>query len=100
MNLHGVQGSVQADGPFTAAGILRNKKVLLRERKRHTDRIVLSTPYAVLSRGGGGGVGTLGRGVGTLDEGGRYLGCGGRYLGWGLGGGRYLGQGVGTLDGG
>ena len=71
---------------------LFNKKVLLRERKRHTDRSVSSTPYAVLSWGGGGGrylgwggrylrpgrgVGTLDGGVGTLD--------GGRYLGWGVG---------------
>ena len=31
-----------------------NKKVYLRERKRHTDRGVSSTPYAVLSGGGGG----------------------------------------------
>ena len=31
----------------------RNKKVLLRERKRHTDRSVSITPYAVLSRGAG-----------------------------------------------
>ena len=30
-----------------------NKKVLLRERKRHTDRSVSSTPNAVLSRGVG-----------------------------------------------
>ena len=30
---------------------MRNKKVLLRERKRHTDRGVSSTPSAVLSRG-------------------------------------------------
>ena len=37
---------------------LLNKNVLLRERKRHTDRGVSSTPYAVLSRGR---VGTLGR---------------------------------------
>ena len=41
-----------------------NKKVLLRERKRHTDRCVSSTPSAVLSRSGrylgwGWGVGTL-----------------------------------------
>ena len=34
---------------------LLDKKVLLRERKRHTDRSVSSTPYAVLSRGGEGG---------------------------------------------
>ena len=31
-----------------------NKKVLPRERKRHTTRCVSSTPSAVLSRGGGG----------------------------------------------
>ena len=31
---------------------LLNKNVLLREPKRHTDRGVSSTPYAVLSRGG------------------------------------------------
>ena len=63
-----------------------NKKVLLRERKRHTDHSISSTPYAVLSGGlvpwlGGGqvpwgtpsphpnldgDVGTLGGGVGTL----------------------------------
>ena len=30
--------------------ISQSKKVLLRERKRHTDRSVSSTPYAVLSR--------------------------------------------------
>ena len=81
-----------------------NKKVLLGERKRHTDRGIWSTPYAVLLWGGGvrylgqgsrylgggvgtliGGVGTLARGVGTLTVGGgiRYLGRGGRYLGWG-----------------
>ena len=34
-----------------------NKKVLLRERNRHTDRGVSSTPYTVLS--GGEGVGTF-----------------------------------------
>ena len=31
-----------------------NQKVLLRERKRHTDLSVSSTPYAVLSGMGGG----------------------------------------------
>ena len=60
---------------------LFNKKVLLRERKRHTDRSVSSTPYAVISSGGGG----------------RYLGWGGRYLRPGVG---TLDRGEGTLDGG
>ena len=94
-----------------------NKKVLLRERKRHTDRNVSSTPYAVLYRGylpwpegdgvptlAGGGVPTLarGRGVPTLAGEG-YLPWPGRgrgtYLCWG-GGERYLpwlGGGVPTL---
>ena len=64
--------------------ITSNKKVLLRERKRHTDRSVSSTPYAVLSRGTGGEVGTLGYPLPPV------LTClGGR--------GTYLGQGVGTL---
>ena len=54
---------------------MTNNKVLLRERKRHTE--VLSTPNAVLSWGGGG-ASTLGyplpplgpgRGVGTLAGG-------------------------------
>ena len=35
----------------------RNKKVLLRERKRHTDRGISSTPSVVLYWGGGGGGG-------------------------------------------
>ena len=34
-----------------------NKKVLLRERKRHTDRRVASTRYAAPAGGGGGGGG-------------------------------------------
>ena len=104
-----------------------NKKVLLREQKRHTDYSVSSTPLAVLSQGEGGrylgvplphldlarGIGTLGRGLGTLrypapplgpGQGGRYLVGGGRYLGVPPllvetlpGGGRYLGQGIGAL---
>ena len=50
-----------------------NKKVLLRERKRHTARHVASTHYAVPVGGGGGG--TYPRwGVPTL--GGTYLGRG------------------------
>ena len=64
-----------------------NKKVLLRERKRHTDRGVSSTPSAVLS--GGRGVPTLAGGVPTLAGGylpwpwGTYLGRrGGGYLPW------------------
>ena len=36
-----------------------NKKVLLRERKRHTDRGVSSTPSGVLYWGGGGGTPSL-----------------------------------------
>ena len=76
-------------------------KVLLRERKRHTNYGVSSTPSAVLSQGGG----TLERGVGTLG----YplphwnLDGGGRYPGVPLPPqdlareGNYLGQGVGTL---
>ena len=56
-----------------------DKKVLLRERKRHTNRGISSTPYAVL----------FGE-VSTLD--------GGRYLGVPLPLGTW--QGVGTLDGG
>ena len=65
-----------------------NKKVLLRERKRHTDRGVSSTPHAVLSGGaptlvgGGGVVPTLARGY-LLWLGGTYLGWGGTDLGWG-----------------
>ena len=51
---------------FMEPNMSKNKKVILRERKRHTDRGVSSTPYAVLSRGGGR---YLGWGVGTL----RYL---------------------------
>ena len=78
---------------------LPSKKVLLRECKRHTDRSISSTPYAV-------GVCILGYppvlpgwGVGTLGA--RYLGVspsrpdqGGRYLEVppsGPGGDRYLG---------
>ena len=53
---------------------MTNKKVLLHERKRRTDRGLSSTPSAVLSRGGGGGrflggaggLGTLAGEVGTL----------------------------------
>ena len=46
--------------PHRVTNIYSNKKVLLRERKRHTDRSVSSTPSAGLSRGvptsaGGGG---------------------------------------------
>ena len=36
----------------TVWNVLFNKKVLLRERKRHTDRGISSTPSAVLSLGG------------------------------------------------
>ena len=75
-----------------------NKKVLLRERKRHTDRRVASTRYAVpVGRGGvptlgwggggtysGGGGGTYsGGGVPTLGGGGTYSGGGGTYPRWG-----------------
>ena len=64
-----------------------NKKVLLCERKRHTDRGVSSTPYGALS--GGGGVPTL--------AGGGYLPWQGvTYPGWGT----CPGQGVPTLAGG
>ena len=79
--------------------ISSNKKLLLRERKRHTDRDVSSTPSAVLSQG----VGTLGypspcqdlaRGV-VPWPGSRYLGVPpppiGTWPGRYLGGGRYLG---------
>ena len=60
-----------------------NKKVLLRERKRHTNRRVASTPYAVPVGGGGG----------------RYLPwVGGGYLPWV--GCTYPGWGVPTLGGG
>ena len=79
---------------------MENKKVLLREHKRHTDRGV-STPTAALSGGvgtylGGGGVYPpgwvsiyLGWGVPTLPRVGNppvltWLG-GGTYLGWGRG---------------
>ena len=73
---------------------LNNKKVLLRERKRHTDRRVASTRYAVLVGGGtylGGWVPTLGGGGGT------YPRWGGTYPGWGV---PTLGRGVPTLGGG
>ena len=79
-----------------------NKKVLLRERKRHTDRGIRSTPSAALS----GLVPTLAGGGGTyLGQGVPYLGVPpiltwlGWYLAWlggtylGRGGGTYLGQG-------
>ena len=45
---------------------MTNKKVLLRERKRHTARCVANTPYVVLTGyppGGGGGPGTPPGGV-------------------------------------
>ena len=89
--------------------MLKYKKVPLHERKRHTDHGLSSTPYAVLSRGGGtlagGGIGSLGyplphwtwlRGVGTLAGGVRYIRVPPPPVrpGWGV---RYLGQGVGTL---
>ena len=69
--------------------IIINKKVLLRERKRHTDRSVTSTPYAVLSRGGG--VTYLGPARGgtylgeppILTDLGAYLPWLGGYLPWG-----------------
>ena len=86
-----------------------NKKVLLRERKRHTDRSVWSTPYPVLPQGVGGRylgvphpslltwmgrVGTLGvppppcsdldGGVGTLDGGVGTLGYAPSWPGWGV----------------
>ena len=72
-----------------------NKKVLLRERKRHTDRRVASARYAVPVGGGvptlGGGVPTLVGGVPTLVGGGGYLPwTGGTYSG---GGGTYPGGG-------
>ena len=51
-----------------------NKKVLLREHKRHTARRVAS-PW--------GGT-YLGWGVPTLARGGTYLGWGDTYLGWGV----------------
>ena len=35
--------------------VFRNKKVLLRERKRHTARRIASARYSALSPGGGGG---------------------------------------------
>ena len=71
----------------------QNKKVLLRELKRHTERGLSSTPYAALSGGGylpwlGGTY--PGRGVPTLPGGylpcpeGTYLGQGGTSLGWGV----------------
>ena len=71
-----------------------NKKVLLRERKRHTDCDVSSTPFAALSGGGGvpilAGGGTYPGGGGTyLGQGSTYFGCkrvptlaGGGYLPW------------------
>ena len=101
---------------FSGEKIL-NKKVLLRERKRHTDRGVSSTTSAALSWGGGGsylgrgGVHTLDGGRGTYIAwgyvspwpdmaGGTYIQLGGgregKYLGWGTphpdlaGGERYL----------
>ena len=55
------------------------RKVLQRERKRHTDRSLTRTPYAVLSRGT-----YLGRGGTYLGRGDTYLGLGGTYLGWGV----------------
>ena len=78
----------------SATYLFSNEKVLLRERKRHTDRRVASTRYAVLV-GGGGGVPTLGGGVPTLGRGVPTLGGG--YLPWG---GTYPGWGVPTLGGG
>ena len=38
---------------------MQNKKVLLRERKRHSACRIASTRYAVLVGGGGGGVPAL-----------------------------------------
>ena len=63
-------GSGAENGPVHYnhfSSYLLYKKVLLRERKRHTDRSITSTPSAVLSRGGGGGY------LSWL-EGGTYLG--------------------------
>ena len=91
-----------------------NKKVLLRERKRHTACHVASTRCAALSPvgGGGGGRGGLptlalagGGGVPTLDWGVPTLAGGwclpwtaGGYLPWPGGKGTYPGWGVPTLD--
>ena len=76
------QGSI-GEGQKACIDLFLTRKVSLHERKRHTDRSVSSTPYAVLSRGrvhpdlaGGGGVITLAGGyltwggVLTLDRGG------------------------------
>ena len=63
---------------------LFNKKVLLRERNRHTAR-------RVASPGGGGGGG--GGFIPWLGGGGTYLGWGRGYLPWPGGGGTYLSQG-------
>ena len=86
---------------------IQNKKVLQRERKRHTDRCVSSTCYAVPV---GGGTyprrgGTYPRRGGTYSGGGGYLPWwGGTYSGGGSsypgGGGTYPGEGVPTLGGG
>ena len=80
------------------------KKVLLRERKRHTARRIASTHCAALSPGRGQGEGYLP----WMGEGRTYLGQGGKYLGrvylpWmGLPtfdqGGTYPGQVVPTLN--
>ena len=59
------------------AKINSNKKVLLRKRKRHTDRSVSSTPYMLSYLGEE--VGTLGYPIPPipdLDRGRRYLGVG------------------------
>ena len=68
-----------------------NKKVLLRERKRHTARRVASVCHAIPVGGtyAGGGVPTLGGGVPTLVGG---------YLPWW--GSTYPGGGGGTYPGG
>ena len=72
-----------------------NKKVLLRERKRHTVRCVASA-----RRKGGTYLGR-GEGVSNLDEGrGTYLAWGEGYLLWGTPHPDLAGGGVPTLDGG
>ena len=64
-----------------------NKKVLLRERKRHTARRVASTHCAALCPGGGGGLPPTGRMVAGVGAGGNLLqpemGAPTCQLGWG-----------------
>ena len=74
----------------------QHKKVLLRERKRHTARCVANPWQGGTYLGQGGGVPTLAREEGYLP----WPGGGGTYLGWEEGVSTLAGGGVPTLAGG